>query len=52
MNFYRERIFNKLILGNFIPCPSVVIKRGCFDKVGLFDINLGTCEDWDMWLRI
>jgi len=52
MNFYRGRIFDKLLLGNFIPCPSVVIKRGCFDKVGLFDINLGACEDWDMSLRI
>lgn len=53
MNFYRGRIFDKLLLGNFVPCPSVVIKRSCFDKVGLFDINLvGGCEDWDMWLRI
>jgi len=52
MNFYRGRIFDKLLMGNFIPCPSVVIRRGCFDKVGLFDINLGACEDWDMSLRI
>ena len=52
MNFYRGRIFDKLILGNFIPSTSALIKRDCFDKVGLFDINLGVCEDWDMWLRI
>ncbi len=52
MNFYRGRIFDKLVLGNFIPCLSVVIKRSCFDKVGLFDISLDACADWDMWLRI
>lgn len=45
MNFYRGRIFDKLLLGNFIPCCSTLIKRGCFDKVGLFDIKLSACED-------
>ncbi len=52
MNFYRGRIFDKLILGNFIPCLSVVIKRSCFDKVAPFDIDLDFSGDWDMWLRI
>jgi len=30
----------------------VLVKRECFEKVGLFDERLPTCEDWDMWLRI
>lgn len=31
---------------------AVLVKRECFEKVGLFDEKLGACEDWDMWLRI
>ncbi|MBD2345351.1 glycosyltransferase family 2 protein [Anabaena subtropica] len=29
-----------------------LIRRDCFDNVGLFDINLSSNEDRDMWLRI
>ena len=31
---------------------AVLVKRECFDKVGLFDETLTACEDWDMWMRI
>ena len=41
-----------LFLRNFIPTPSVVVRRDCLDKVGLFDETLTTCEDYDLWLRI
>jgi len=51
-NFYRGRVFDKLLLNNFISCPSALVKRDCFNKVGLFDTSLDACEDWDMWLRI
>ena len=30
-----------------------MVRRSCFETVGLFDRNLGSyVEDWDMWLRI
>lgn len=29
-----------------------LIKRECFDKVGLFDISLNAKQDYDMWIRI
>jgi len=32
--------------------PGCVIKRECFDKVGLFDVSLQARQDWDMWIRI
>ncbi len=31
---------------------AVMIKRRLFDQVGLFDENLLSCEDYDLWLRI
>lgn len=40
----------------FIKCPvsysSIMIRRICFDKVGLFDETLKQCEDVDISLRI
>ena len=30
----------------------MLVKKECFKKVGLFDENLESCEDWDMWIRI
>ncbi len=29
-----------------------VVLRSCFERVGLFDEQLGSCEDLDMWVRI
>ena len=31
---------------------SVLIHRSVFDEVGLFNEDLPTCEDYDLWLRI
>jgi glycosyltransferase involved in cell wall biosynthesis len=49
--------WEKLIEHNVLECCSTpLIRRECFEKVGLFDsqISQGSCgsEDWDMWLRI
>jgi glycosyltransferase involved in cell wall biosynthesis len=30
---------------------TVVARRECFDRAGVFDESLATSEDWDMWLR-
>lgn len=35
----------------FAP-SSVLVHRRCFDRAGLFDINLKSVEDRDMWIRI
>ncbi len=45
-------VWNQLVEKNIIACPSVIVRRYCFETVGLFDINLRSIEDWDMWLRI
>lgn len=35
-----------------LPTSSVMTRRACFDKVGVFDLSLPPMEDIDMWLRI
>jgi glycosyltransferase involved in cell wall biosynthesis len=49
---YSGFIFEQCLPLCIISPSSVVIKRGVFDKVGLFDEALPVCEDYDMWLRI
>lgn len=44
--------FLELIRSNFIPVNTVMVRKECFEKVGLFDLNLMVAEDWDMWIRI
>jgi len=47
-------IWRQMIEVNQIECGSVImIRRSCFDQVGLFDTNLKSfVQDWDMWLRL
>jgi glycosyltransferase involved in cell wall biosynthesis len=45
-------IHKELLKGNFIGSPVALIKKECFDKVGLFDERLRNLVDWEMWLRI
>ena len=45
-------IAQRLILQNLVSNPTVVIRRECFDKVGLFDESVFIPADWDMWLRL
>src|SRR5262249_48650237 len=37
---------------NFILTSTVMVRKACFVKAGLFDENLRVVEDRDMWLRI
>jgi len=40
-----------LLKGNFVSGLSV-IRKICFEKVGLYDENLPNMEDWELYLRI
>lgn len=44
-------ITEQLILKNFIPFGTAMVKKECFDTLGLFDENLPMGIDWDLWLR-
>lgn len=45
-------VWKQLAEKNVIACPSVIVRRCCFETVGVFDRSLRSLEDWDMWIRI
>jgi len=48
-----EELLEKLfVMGPFIHTPTLLVRRTCFDRVGLFDTYLQIAEDWDMLLRV
>lgn len=44
-------LFNELIVANFLPAMTLLIRRDIFESIGYFDENLVN-EDYDMWLRM
>jgi glycosyltransferase involved in cell wall biosynthesis len=49
---FRGDVYPYLLKENFIGSPTLLIRRKCFKKAGLFDPLLTSSQDWDMWLRI
>ncbi|NJE76716.1 glycosyltransferase [Thermococcus sp. ES12] len=49
---YRGDVYERLLRENFIGSPTLLIRRECFKRTGLFDPKLTSSQDWDMWLRI
>jgi len=47
-----QGIFAKLLEENFISTPTVMVRKECFEKAGLFDEAVRSVEDLDLWLRI
>ena len=45
-------IFWELLGNNFIPMPSVLVRKSALLELGGFNTALPLAEDWDMWLRI
>ena len=43
---------DNLLQDNFITTSAIMLRRTCFETVGLFDENMLTSSDYDMWLRI
>ncbi len=45
--------YPQILVENLIGNASLVlIRRACFDRVGLFNERVGMGQDWDMWIRI
>ena len=49
-----DHVGGRLLVSNFIPAASPVVRRTIFEEVGYFDEDrlLQGSEDWEMWLRI
>lgn len=46
-------VWQQLIEFNMVCCGSTpLIRRSCFEIVGLFSEGIDASADWDMWLRI
>jgi glycosyltransferase involved in cell wall biosynthesis len=45
-------ILQSLLGGNFITTQSVLVRKACFSKVGLFDENLPRLQDWELFIRL
>jgi len=49
----RGNIFPDILKKNYVgSCSMVLVRKECFDKIGLFDENLPAGQDWDMWIRL
>jgi glycosyltransferase involved in cell wall biosynthesis len=45
-------MYERLLRGNLGPVHSFVLRREAIEAAGFFDEKLGSCEDWDYWLRV
>ena len=46
-------VWREVVIQNPVRCgSSPLVRRECFETVGVFDPDLFFCDDWDMWIRI
>ena len=45
-------IFRPLLLDNFIPTSTVIVRRELFGEGLLFNADFSPAEDYDLWLRL
>ena len=48
----RGDLRGKFLEGQKIGGIPVLVRKECFDRVGVFDESLSSCQDWDMWKRL
>jgi len=50
--FYKGYILRHLFNYPFIAVSSVMVRKVCLDKVGLFDSKNPSTQDYDLWMRL
>ena len=45
-------VYKYMLKDNITGTSTIMVRRDCFKRVGLFRESFPTCEDWDMWLRM
>jgi len=48
----RGDVYRYMLKDNITGTSTIMVKRECFRKAGIFRESFPTCEDWDMWLRM
>ncbi len=51
-SFKPDEMFEQLLLRNFVPLSSVIVKRYIIDKIGMFDTAQIYSEDFEWLLRV
>ncbi|MFH1127766.1 MAG: glycosyltransferase [archaeon] len=50
---HRGPVYEDMLYRNFIGAPStVILRRECIERIGLFDENIAYGLDHDLWIRI
>ncbi|MHA3774168.1 glycosyltransferase family 2 protein [Verrucomicrobiota bacterium sgz303538] len=44
-----RELVKKLIRGNTTVCSSVLVRRECYERLGLFPLNMPWAGDWYLW---
>lgn len=47
-----EKLPARLVQGNAVSFPTMVVKRTAYEELGGFDPNLDITADWEMWMRL
>ena len=47
-----QGMYHTLLRANFIIPSATVLRKSIIEQAGLFDPQLRSCEDWDLWLRL
>ena len=51
--YYKNNDVRKIALRRCpIGSPTPIIRKKVFFEVGLFDVSLPSCQDWDLWIRL
>lgn len=49
---YIKQPLAQVLAHNVVGTSTVMVKASVFETVGLFDVNMSYCEDWQLWLKI
>jgi glycosyltransferase involved in cell wall biosynthesis len=47
-----EEFLRRIIAENFVCCPSVIVPRDVYKRLGLYDTRFSFTGDLEMWIRI
>jgi glycosyltransferase involved in cell wall biosynthesis len=49
---YKGNVYSEMLLSCLMASHTLLIKKESFEMAGLFDEDLPSCQDWDMWIRL